>query len=135
MIFFFFLVQFCAGQQSFGPVKTLFEWKELSWSGLPLRLQYNESNCALAGIKVYNGTFYVTVPRWRPGVPSSLNKIDEKGQLVPFPSYEANALDGGWLTYVQSMEIDSRGWMWILDVGRLNIFGEPDEIVNLQPKV
>jgi len=29
------------------------------------------------------------------------------------------------------MEIDSNGWMWIVDVGRLNIFGtDPTQIIN-----
>lgn len=122
---------------SYGPVKTLFEWNELSWhrSSLPPGLEYNASNCCPTGIKVYKGVYYVTVPRWKPGVPSTLNVIDPETQtLIPFPSFDANSLDGGWLTYVQSMEIDSRGWMWILDVGRLNIYGGAP-VVNLQPKV
>jgi hypothetical protein len=91
-------------------------------------------NNALAGVKVYNGSIYVTVPRWRPGVPSSLNLVDTTtGLLKPFPSWQFN--DESNVQYVQSMEIDSRGWMWILDVGRLNLFADPSLIVNLQPKL
>lgn len=38
--------------------------------------------------------------------------------------------------YVQSMEIDSRGWMWILDVGRENLFDDPSSLINnLRPKL
>jgi len=33
------------------------------------------------------------------------------------------------------MEIDSRGWMWILDVGRLNILANASLIVNGPPKL
>jgi hypothetical protein len=36
-------------------------------------------------------------------------------------------------TYFCFEKIDSRGWMWMLDVGRLNIVGGP--VVNLQPKL
>ncbi len=116
--------------------ETVYEWTNLVFEGLPTGLSFNESNCALAGVKVFRGTYYVTVPRWLPGVPATLLRVNPAtGGLVPFPSYEANAVETGWLTYVQSMEIDSRGWMWVRDVGRLNIFADPSTIENLQPKL
>ena len=35
------------------------------------------------------------------------------------------------IQYVQSFEIDSRNWMWILDVGRINIFSSnSNETIN-----
>eukprot|EP01130_Rhizamoeba_saxonica_P017477 TRINITY_DN8482_c0_g1_i1.p1 TRINITY_DN8482_c0_g1~~TRINITY_DN8482_c0_g1_i1.p1 ORF type:complete len:447 (-),score=48.59 TRINITY_DN8482_c0_g1_i1:73-1413(-) len=90
----------------------------------------------LAGIKAYRGVIYVTVPRWFKGVPSTLNKI-VNNTLQPYPSWEMqNTNNPASLKYVQSMEIDTRGWMWILDVGRLNIFEEdPNDIVNGPPKL
>jgi hypothetical protein len=33
------------------------------------------SNCAPAGVKYYNGDIFVTVPRWKSGVLSTLNKV------------------------------------------------------------
>lgn len=33
------------------------------------------------------------------------------------------------LQFVQSMEIDSRGWMWIIDVGRLNILASNASLI------
>ena len=70
----------------------------------------------------------MTVPRWRPGVPASLNKVVRSGNpptplLQPFPSWQANRVgDCAALQYVQSMEILPRAReMWIIDVGRLDI--------------
>ena len=55
-----------------------------------------------------------------PGVPSTLNKIvkspDGAAILQPYPSSSANLLP---LIYVQSMEVDPTGVMWILEVGRV----------------
>lgn len=98
----------------------------------------------MAGIKIKPGstpkatTVYISVPRWFPGVPSTLNQIvldqtalvNEKTPLnvplKPFPSWEANAIGGdcSGMQYVQSMEIDNQGFMWIIDTGRINIFHE-----------
>jgi sugar lactone lactonase YvrE len=84
-----------------------------------------------------NGTIYVTIPRWKEGtkIPSSLFTVDSSGILHPFPSASANLFSSGWITYVQSMEIDSRDWMWILDVGRINLMDKNNPIINLQPRL
>ena len=89
----------------------------------------------LAGIKVgYNGIIYVTVPRWKAGVPSTLNTVqfgdDGKATLVPFPSWEFNT---NTLRNCQSMTIDTQNRMWIIDVGRENFYGSG--VVNAPAKV
>lgn len=98
-------------------------------------------NC-LAGLKVdpastpESTTLYITVPRWLEGVASTLNSITvnlnnvtEAPKLKPWPDWETNyqytqnadkSCDS--LQYVQSMEIDRNGLMWVIDVGRLNLF-------------
>ena len=101
--------------------------------------QRNYNN--MAGIKIKPGstpqatTVYISVPRWFPGVPSTLNEItldltkDDTPidlPLKPYPSWQANDIGGdcSGLQYVQSMEIDNEGFMWIIDTGRINIFHE-----------
>jgi len=125
----------------------LYEWITLDydWPSAAEREAYIASgrfiveNNALAGVKGYDGEIYVTVPRWRPGVPSTLNKVVHNGTayvLQPYPSWAMQEVGNySALQYVQSMEIDSRGWMWILDAGRLNLLADSSLIVNGPPKL
>ena len=59
-----------------------------------------------------------------PGVPSTLNELvfDRNNQplLRPFPSLSANRVEQGGFAYIQSMEIDPLGRMWLLDSGSQN---------------
>ncbi|XP_033762519.1 major royal jelly protein 1-like [Pecten maximus] len=101
--------------------------------------EYIVNNNIISGMKVYDDNVYVTVPRWRRGVPSTLNKVivrNGESILQPFPSWEVQKIgDCRALQYVQSMEIDpNTGWMWIIDTGRINFFaadGTPTQ--NLCP--
>jgi len=87
--------------------------------------QFIPKNNQICGIKVYNNITYVTVPRWAPGVPSTLNKVvtNELGLsiLQPYPSFKANSIDqANSIKYCQDIEIDPLGRMWILDSGLMN---------------
>ena len=113
-----------------------FDWDEsqASTSRAYWLTQGYPNTSALAGIKVgFDGTIYVTVPRWKPGVPSTLNKLvlsesSDSFILKPFPSWDFNTVS---LRNCQSMTIDSLNRMWILEVGRENFAdGDPSTTIN-----
>ncbi|KAK3596779.1 hypothetical protein CHS0354_038781 [Potamilus streckersoni] len=120
-----------------GDIEYEFRHVDFTWSNKSMKEAYVANrtyvveNCLISGIKIYKGNVYVTVPRWRNGVPATLNRVvrnvtgneSHEAILEPFPSWEMNKLgDCRFLQYAQSMEIDpNTGWMWIIDAGRINL--------------
>jgi hypothetical protein len=118
-------------------VTTIAQWAvvDYKWTATHTRADFiaqglfKPEHNIITGIKVspVSGDLFVTVPRWRTGVPSSLNKlVVGKGGvsvLDPWPTWEFNAVGSpGGLKYAQSMWIDQSNVMWIPDVGRTNFF-------------
>ena len=83
----------------------LYEWVEMAydWEGMGEDEQawidaglYIAENCVLAGIKQWEETVFVTIPRWAPGVPATLNRVVERegsALLEPFPAVEGQMLN------------------------------------------
>jgi hypothetical protein len=127
---------------------TLFEWTtvEYDWDYMQESRQqwldsglYIPENCAIAGVKVWGDQVFVTVPRWQLGVPATLNVVyvnkDGVPLLRPYPDLASQNLSNpNAILYVQSMEIDPFGTMWIIDSGILNIFN-PNAYQYRQPRL
>jgi len=123
-----------------------FKHVDYDWASFPFTKEeamkdgrYNPEKVTVTGIKQWKDTLYVTSPRWLHGVPTSLNsvvKVDGQSVLKPFPNYDLQVIgDAKSLQYIQSMEIDRRGWMWIIDVGRVDIFEDNKDDFSGQPKL
>lgn len=103
---------------------------------------YIPENNALVGIKIYDDKLFLALPRLRTGTPVTLAYIPTTSRnkknllLVPFPSWKMNAQkDCVTLQNVQSMEIDRKGIMWVLDGTRINDFTKcPAKLVLLDIK-
>ncbi|CAH1800558.1 unnamed protein product [Owenia fusiformis] len=118
----------------------MYEWASLDYDW-PDETSRNDSisngtfiveNNALTGLKLYKGDVFVTVPRWRLGVPSTMNKVITKGNanvLQPYPSWKMQEIGNcSCFQFTQSMEIDPvSGWMWAIDTGRINTLPGPGE--------
>ena len=77
----------------------------------------------ISGIQVdKNGAIYVTVPRWKNGVPATLNMMNQVNfTLQPYPSFSMQREGvSGDLQNAKSIYIDSKSRMWIMEVGRRN---------------
>ena len=85
-----------------GDYEILFNWKRLDWvfPSDELRGEFESAEywkgAMAAGFKVdANGNFYLSVPRWAPGIPATVNKIevvDGEAKLYAYPSWVMNEI-------------------------------------------
>ncbi|XP_052127208.1 protein yellow-like, partial [Frankliniella occidentalis] len=113
-----------------------YAWPDENLKAAALRAsQYIPENNALGGIKVWRDRMFLSVPRMKEGVPSTLNSVpaqprggSNSPRLDPFPSWEWQELGNcSALQNVHGFEIDSEGRMWVLDSGRVNVKGRTQE--------
>jgi sugar lactone lactonase YvrE len=113
-----------------GRYEIVFHWNRLDWNFPDSRMkqEFEErqywKKAMPAGIKVdQQGNFYVSVPRWAQGIPSTMNRIvikNGKPLLEAFPNWEWNqAGNPKALQSVLGYEIDEHNRMWLLDQGKI----------------
>lgn len=116
------------------PFQVIFEWKTIDFKWLSdedrqyaaARGEYIAANNFLTTVKFWKDKMYLTLPRWRDGVPVTLGVTSaspENGITAPkleaFPNWAMQKLGDCYaFQLVHSIEIDPKGRMWVLDTGR-----------------
>lgn len=113
-----------------GEHEVLYSWNRLRWlfpdPAAERAFEEGEywKGAMPAGFKVdRKGNHYLSVPRWKPGIPATVNKVvivNGSPMLEPFPSWEMNRTDDvNALQSVLGWEIDELNRAWFLDQGHL----------------
>jgi len=131
----------------------IYEWNQLDflWPDDSSKARFLDSsqfipeNTTISGVKVWGDRLYVTLPRWRRGVPVTLASIplpkpgnyrNPSPKLEPFPSWEMQQVGNcSALQNVQNVEIDpTNGYMWVIDTGSIDTLSQrPDK--RCPPKI
>ncbi|CAG9773927.1 unnamed protein product [Ceutorhynchus assimilis] len=137
------------GRTSFGIIKfeIAYQWTYLNYTWESAQ-QYNRAiesgryvpaNNAPTGLKFYGNLMFISVPRFRPGIPATLVSLEITHQTInpllsPYPNWQFNNDHSSCkhLQSVQSMEVDTSGTMWIIDGVRINNYNRcPAKLVLL----
>ncbi|KAI5740865.1 hypothetical protein M8J76_007995 [Diaphorina citri] len=123
--------------QSLRKLQLAFQWRTIDYEYPTEKIrQYAKisknfipENNLPVGMEVWRNKLFVTVPRWREGVPSTLNYIpldsvtSASPNLIPYPSWEANQVPPqpqdqcDTLTTTYRIKADSCDRLWVLDAG------------------
>ncbi|CAG9125745.1 unnamed protein product [Plutella xylostella] len=128
----------------------LYEWKQLDYQfpsegarqqALASKEFVPQNNIPM-GLEVFEDRLFVTVPRWRSGVPASLNYISltdnstSSPKLIPYPSWAAHAAGQGRPEIVSPFRVraDRCGRLWVLDSGKVASL-EPNASATYPPAI
>lgn len=100
------------------------------------------------GLARWKNKLFITVPRWKNGVASSLNYVDVDGAsdqtLKPYPSLEDNHVPDSAKTLpsnssiisVFRVDVDACDRLWVMDTGLADILGKKTTInQTTKPKI
>ncbi|XP_049808262.1 protein yellow-like [Schistocerca nitens] len=130
-LMFFWIFAVSDGTET-GKLVERFAWRQLDFAYPDAQSRQNalrtgdfipENNLPV-GIEVWGDKLFVTVPRWRQGIPATLNYIPlstaspDSPQLIPYPDWETNREGNcNGLTTVYRIKADACDRLWVLDVG------------------
>ncbi|CAH2096530.1 unnamed protein product [Euphydryas editha] len=114
----------------------IYEWKQLDFDFLTpeARQQAIDSGAFIPennmpmGLEIYGDKLFITVPRWRNGVPASLTYVNLKDnstkspKLKPYPSWAAHSIGSDGKPEIVSpfrIRADRCDRLWVLDNGKI----------------
>lgn len=123
-------------------LRVAFQWKQLDFDFPSEEARQQalangdfipENNLPL-GMEVYKDRVFLTVPRWKTGVPASvtyfsLNDSMESPKLKPYPNWEAHRISNRSLAEPPEIvspfrvRADKCGRLWVLDTGVADLLG------------
>lgn len=124
-------------------LEEVFGWSEVSfeWPNEETRLDaiktgnYIPENNLPLGLEVWKDKLFITVPRWRDGVASTLNYVpisskNKSSPLIPYPDWKSNnlpkegeKLDENTIVSTFRLKADACDRLWLLDTGVTHILG------------
>ncbi|RZB40753.1 yellow [Asbolus verrucosus] len=125
-----------------GPFRTWYQWKTLDYD-YPSEIDrlaaidnedFIPKNNLPLGLEVYKNRLFVTMPKWKPGVPVTLAVLPRKPKhpspkLVPYPNWDYHITEScEGLTSVFRVQADTCGRLWVLDSGQIDISIKPKQV-------
>ncbi|XP_055684674.1 protein yellow [Lutzomyia longipalpis] len=127
----------CHSVEGVSKLQEVFSWKELDFvfpneqlkQRALARGDYIPRNGLPVGIEHWGNKLFVSVPRWKDGIPATLTYIDldktpsGSPALIPYPDWKSNAPEDcpNGLNTVYRIKADVCGRLWVLDTGTLGI--------------
>lgn len=121
-------------------LRVAFRWKQMDYEwpeGLndsrrqaPL---YQQKNNLPLGLEVAGDRLFITVPRWKHGVPATLNYVwlndsRESPPLNPFPSWSAHESNPPEIVSTFRVRADRCNRLWVLDSGMTDALDNPEAL-------
>ncbi|XP_075156805.1 L-dopachrome tautomerase yellow [Haematobia irritans] len=114
-----------------------FNWKQLDFAFPNENLKqqalasgdYIPQNALPVGVEHWQNRLFVTIPRWRDGIPATLTYINMDHSvtgspaLIPYPDWRSNTAGdcANSITTAYRIKVDECGRLWVLDTGTLGI--------------
>ncbi|XP_060663909.1 protein yellow [Drosophila nasuta] len=114
-----------------------YSWNQLDFAFPSERLKeqaiatgdYIPQNALPVGVEHFGNRLFVTVPRWRDGIPATLTYINMdhsltgSPELIPYPDWRSNTAGdcANSITTAYRIKVDECGRLWVLDTGTVGI--------------